>query len=583
MPLTTFPFPTMTNPDIAAVFGQIADLLEFQGSNPFRIRAYRNAARMIRDLPESLAEIVADPDRKLTELDGIGKDLAEKITSLVSTGSLAMLEDLLTEIPETVLAILRIPGLGPKRAAVLYNELGIATLDELRDACNAQKVRDLKGFGAKTEATILAGIDLAAQAGERMLWAEADLHAQAILAHLRQCPAVEELQVAGSYRRGKETVGDLDFLAVAKDSAEVMDRLASYTDLNTVLLRGETKMSIRLADGLQVDLRVVPAESFGAALQYFTGSQAHNIILRGRAKDRGLKINEYGVFRGKKAVGGRTEEEVYAALDLPCIPPELREARREFQWADADELPELVELSDIRGDLHAHSTWTDGMATIEAMALAARERGLKYLAITDHSKRVAMVNGMDARRTRQQWEQIDKINERVDRITVLKGIEVDILEKGGLDLPDDLLAEADWVVASIHYGQNQSREQITDRVVEALENPHVAALAHPTGRLISRRAAYEIDLEAVMRTAAEHGKMLELNAHPMRLDLDDVACAAAKNHGIPIVISTDAHRVDGLGCMRYGVQQARRGGLTKEDVANTRTWNQLKKLIGGKK
>ncbi len=573
----------MTNPDIAAVFGQIADLLEFQGSNPFRIRAYRNAARMIRDLPESLAEIVADPDRKLTELEGIGKDLAEKITSLVSSGSLAMLEELLTEIPETVLAILRIPGLGPKRAAVLYNELGIATLDELREACNAQKVRDLKGFGAKTEATILAGIDLAAQAAERMLWAEADLHVQAILAHLRQCPAVEQLQVAGSYRRGKETVGDLDFLAVAKDSAEVMDRLASYTDLNTVLLRGETKMSIRLADALQVDLRVVPAESFGAALQYFTGSQAHNIILRSRAKDHGLKINEYGVFRGKKAVGGRTEEEVYAALDLPCIPPELREARREFQWADAGELPELVEPSDIRGDLHVHSTWTDGMATIEAMALAARGRGLKYLAITDHSKRVAMVNGMDARRTRQQWEQIDKINERVERITVLKGIEVDILEKGGLDLPDDLLAEADWVVASIHYGQNQSREQITDRVIEALQNPHVAALAHPTGRLISRRAAYEIDMEAVMRTAAEYGKMLELNAHPMRLDLDDVACAAAKNHGIPIVISTDAHRVDGLECMRYGVQQARRGGLTKEDVANTRTWNQMKKMIGKKK
>ncbi len=573
----------MTNPDIAAVFGQIADLLEFQGSNPFRIRAYRNAARMIRDLPESLAEIVADPDRKLTELEGIGKDLAEKITSLVSTGSLPMLEDLLTEIPETVLAILRIPGLGPKRAALLYNELGIATLDELRDACNAQKVRNLKGFGAKTEATILEGIDLAAQADERMLWAEADLHVQAILTHLRQCPAVEQLEVAGSYRRGQETVGDLDFLAVARDSAEVMDQLASYADLNTVLLRGETKMSIRLADALQVDLRVVPAESFGAALQYFTGSQAHNIILRGRAKDRGLKLNEYGVFRGEEAVGGRTEAEVYAALDLPCIAPELREARREFQWADADELPELVELGDIRGDLHAHSTWTDGTATIEAMALAARERGLKYLAITDHSKRVAMVNGMNARRTGEQWAQIDKINERVERITVLKGIEVDILEKGGLDLPDDLLAEADWVVASIHFGQKQSREQITDRVIEALENPHVAVLAHPTGRLISRRAAYEIDMEAVMRTAAEYGKMLELNAHPMRLDLDDVACAAAKNHGIPIVISTDAHRVDGLECMRYGVQQARRGGLTKADVANTRTWNQMKKLIGKKK
>ncbi len=572
--------PNMTNAEIAAVFEQVADLLEFQASNPFRIRAYRNAARTIQDLPESIAEIVADPDRSLTDIAGIGKDLAEKIATLVETGSLPMLEELLDEIPESVLAILRVPGLGPKRAATLYNELEISTLDELREACQAGRVRELKGFGAKTETAILQGLEIASQAGQRMLWYEADQHAREILAHLKQCPAIEQLQPAGSYRRGRETVGDLDFLAVAKDAEQVMDHFGRYGGLADVLLRGETKMSIRLAGGLQVDLRVVQAKSFGAALQYFTGSQAHNIVLRGLAKNRGLKINEYGVFRGEKSIAGRTEEEVYGTLDLPCFPPELREARREFDWAAAGELPRLVELADVRGDLHVHSTWTDGMATIEEIAAAAKARGLKYLAVTDHSKRVAMVGGLDARRLRKQWAEIDKLNRRLRGVTLLKGIEVDILEQGGLDLADDVLAEADWVVASIHYGQNQSREQITQRVIQALENPHVSAIAHPTGRMLMQRKPYEIDLEAVFRAARDHGKMLELNAHPIRLDLDDVGCAAAKNHGVAVVIATDAHRIDGLDMMRLGVQQARRGGLTKQDVANTRPWARLKKMIG---
>ena len=570
----------MTNAEIAAVFEQVADLLEFKDSNPFRVRAYRNAARTVRDLPESMAEIAADPQRSLTEISGIGKDLAAKVATLVETGSLPMLEELLEEIPESVLAILRVPGLGPKRAAALYNELQISTLDELRQACQAGRVRELKGFGAKTEAAILQGLEIASQAGQRMLWYEADQHAQVILAHLRQCPAIEQLQAAGSYRRGKETVGDLDLLVVAGDAGEAMDHFAHYDGLAAVLLRGETKMSARLAAGAQVDLRVVPAESFGAALQYFTGSQAHNIVLRGLAKDRGLKINEYGVFRGQKSIAGRTEEEVYGALDLPCFPPELREARREFEWAAAGELPRLVELGDIQGDLHVHSTWTDGLATIEEVAAAAKARGLKYVAITDHSKRVAMVGGLDAKRLRQQWAEIDQLNKRLRGIRVLKGIEVDILEQGGLDLEDDVLAEADWVVASVHYGQNQSRERITRRVVEALENPHVSAIAHPTGRMLMQRKAYEIDLEAVFRAARQHGKMLELNAHPIRLDLDDVACAAAKHHGVPIVIGTDAHRIEGLEMMRLGVQQARRGGLSREDVGNTRPWARLRRAIG---
>jgi len=569
----------MTNADIAAVFEQIADLLEFQGANPFRVRAYRNGARAIQDLPEPVEEVLGDPDRQLTDVPGIGKDLAEKAAVLVATGSLPMLEELLAEIPESVLAVLRVPGLGPKRAAVLYNELGVATLEQLREACLAQQVRGLKGFGAKTEAAILQGLEIAAQAQARIYWAEADEIARSVLKHLASCDAIEKMEPAGSYRRGKETVGDLDVLAVASDADEAMDCFAEYAGVARVLLRGQTKMSIRLASGLQVDLRVVPAESFGAALQYFTGSKAHNVVLRGMAKSRGLKINEYGVFRGKKQIAGSTEEGVYAALGLPCFPPELREARREFDWAAAGELPELVELADVRGDLHVHSTWTDGMATIEEMAAAAKRRGLKYLAVTDHSKRVAMAGGLDARQLRRQFAEVDRINGRLKGFTVLKGIEVDILERGGLDLEDEVLSEADWVVASVHYGQNQSRAEITRRVVAALENPYVSAIAHPTGRLLNRRAAYEIDLEAVFKAARDNRKMMELNAHPMRLDLDDVACAAAKSYGVPIVIATDAHNINGLDAMRFGVLQARRGGLTKQDVANTRTWAQLKKLL----
>jgi DNA polymerase (family 10) len=569
----------MTNAEIAAVFEQVADLLEFQGANPFRVRAYRNGARAINDLPESIEDVAASADRQLTDIAGIGKDLAEKVMTLLVTGSLPMLEELLAEIPESVLAILRVPGLGPKRAAVLHRELGIRDLDQLREACESQRVRQLKGFGAKTEAAILAGLEIAAQAEERTYWAHADEIAQAILEHLRVCRGVEKMEMAGSYRRGKDTVGDLDVLVVADEPRGVMDCFGAYPGRTQVVMRGDKKMSIRLGSGLQVDLRVVPAASFGAAMQYFTGSKAHNIVLRGKAKDRGLKVNEYGVFRGEKQIAGATEEDVYAALDLPWFPPELREARREFEWAAAGELPRLVALENVRGDLHAHSTWTDGLATIEQMATAAKQRGLKYLAITDHSKRVAMAGGLDASALRRQWAEIDEINKRLKGFRVLKGVEVDILERGGLDLDDDVLAEADWVVASVHYGQNQSRDKITRRVVEALKNPHVSAIAHPTGRLLNRRSAYEIDLDAMLRAARDHGKMMELNAHPMRLDLDDVACAAAKNCGVPIVISTDAHNVNGLDAMRFGVLQARRGGLTARDVANTRTWPQLKKLL----
>jgi DNA polymerase (family X) len=578
----------MTNSQIADVFEHMADLLEFQGENPFRVRAYRNGARAIRNLGESVVSIVDDDPKRLLEIDGVGKAVAEKCEVLVRTGELPQLKKLQEAIPESVLSIMRIPGMGPKKTAAVYQELGIATLDDLKQACEQGRIRALKGFGKKTEETILNGISLAAVAEQRIYWANADEIVAELREHLSGAQGIEQLEFAGSYRRGRETVGDLDVLVVAADVERVMDRFAQFSGAPAVLARGDTKMSIRIASGLQIDLRIVPPESFGAALQYFTGSKEHNVVLRGRAKQRGLKINEYGVYRidGDQEiyVAGATEEEVYAALDLPCFPPELREARHEFAWAEAGELPELVRLEDLQGDLHAHTDETDGHDSLDEMAEAARARGLKYLAITDHSKRVSMAGGLDEQRLLAQWEQIDRWNAQSSgEFLLLKGIECDILEKGGLDLSDAVLAQADWVLASIHYGQRQPREQITARVLEAIQHPSVSAIAHPTGRLINQRPAYEIDMDAVFAAAKKHGKLLELNANPMRLDLDDVYCAAAKSHGIPIVINTDAHSTESLGLMRYGILQARRGGLTKADVANTLTWPQLKKLIGGKR
>ena len=592
----------MTNREVSDAFDKIADLLEFQNANPFRVRAYRNAARRIGDLGESVAGIVADPNRQLTDLDGIGKDLAEKIEELVQTGSLRMLTELEKDIPHGVMTLLRIPGLGSKKAAALNKELGITSLDMLRAACEADQVAALKGFGKKSQDKILAGIDLAAHAEDRMYWAHADVTVQELLAHMRSCPGIRQMEVAGSYRRGRETIGDVDLLVDADDAGVAMDQLLKFREVAAILGRGETKLSIRLARGLQIDLRVVSTESFGAALQYFTGSKDHNVILRGMAKDRGLKINEYGVFRvppkpdksdaadaaedaaakqfdAANYIAGRTEEEVYAALGLPCFPPEIREARDEFKWAAAGELPTLIEEADLVGDLHMHTTASDGKATLREMVAAAQDRGLKYIAITDHSPRVSMAKGLGAERLRAQWAEIDRLNQQLDDFVVFKGIECDILEKGGMDLPGDVLAEADWVIASIHYGQQQSREQITERMLGAIENPHVSIIAHPTGRLINRRDAYAIDLDAVFAAAAQHGKLLELNANPARLDLNDIACSEAKKRGIPIVISSDAHSVGGLDVLRYGVLQARRGGLTKHDVANTLPITKFKRLL----
>ena len=576
----------MNNQSIADIFEEMADMLEFKGANAFRLRAYRNSGRTIRNYSESL-ESIHKAGRALTDIDGIGKDLAKKIITLIETKKLAQHEELKAEIPESVLAILRIPGLGPKKAAVLHNDLGIQSLDELKEACEKEQVRELKGFAAKTEKLILEGIDYAESAASqtRILWAQADDVAQQLLAHMNDCQGIHQMEMAGSYRRRKETIGDLDLLVTCDDGSAVMDHFGAFSEVADVIVQGGTKMSVRLHSGLQIDLRVVPDDSFGAALQYFTGSKEHNVVVRGRAKQMGMKVNEWGVFSsdgendGDK-LAGATEEEVYEVLGLPEFPPEIREARHEFTWAQEGGLPELIELSDLKGDLHMHTTATDGKGTIMEMVEAAKARGLKYIAITDHSKRVSMANGLKPEEALEQWAEIDDLNEELGRgFTLLKGIECDILEKGGMDLPDEVLAQADWVIGSVHYGQQQARDQITGRIVEALQNPHVDIIAHPTGRLINKRPGYEVDMEAVMDAAAENGKMLELNAAPKRLDLHDVHCAMAKDRGIPIVISTDAHSTLGMDMMRYGVLQARRAGLTKADVANTRTWTQLKKLM----
>ncbi|MGI9474935.1 MAG: DNA polymerase/3'-5' exonuclease PolX [Rubripirellula sp.] len=573
----------MDNAAIAATFEEMADLLEFRGENPFRIRAYRNGAKAIRDLDESVAAILADPSRKLASVPGIGKTLVEKTQTLVASGCLPQLEKLRKEVPEVVIQMARIPGLGAKKAAKLQSDLEIQSLADLRSACQQGLIAGLKGFGAKTEQSILEGLEIAETAAERIYWSQADQLAHAIDQHMSKCDAIRKMEWAGSFRRGRETVGDLDLLVVANDRQVAMDHLESYPDRSTIIARGDTKLSIRVGKAFQVDMRIVEADEFGAALQYFTGSQAHNIHTRRLAKEQGLKINEYGVFSldDEKRIAGATEDEVYAAIGLPWIAPELREDRREFEWANDSSLPDLIEVTDIQGDLHMHTSATDGTATIREMADAAIARNLSYIAITDHSKRVSMAMGLDADRLREQWAMIEEVrHEYQGRLTILKGIECDILEAGGMDLPDDCLAEADWVLASVHYGQKQPRDQITERILGAIENPYVSCIAHPTGRLLNRRPPYDLDMDAVLAAAKEHKMLLELNANPARLDLNDVHLAAARRLQIPIVINTDAHSIDGLDVMQFGIKQARRGGLTREDVANTRSWPELQSLLG---
>ncbi len=569
----------MKNAEVARFFADLADLLEIQGANPFRIRAYRNAARTIENLTESVADLARDPERKLQDLDGIGKDLAAKIHTIVETNGLPQLDELREQIPPGVVDMLRLPSIGPKKVAVLHEQLNVNSLEDLKQAAEDGRIAELKGFGKKTEQSILETIDQVATTEQRFSLAVAKTEADEIVADLLKLKSVQHASVAGSCRRLKETVGDLDILVTSSDSSEAMDRLASHERVDKVLARGETKQRVRLFSGIEMDLRVVPEESYGAAMQYFSGSKEHNIVIRRRAQERGLKLNEYGIYRDDESVAGRTEEEVYRAVDLPWIPPELRENRGEIEQAEAGRLPKLVELKDIRGDLHMHTKATDGTASIVEMAEGAKARGLKYIAITDHSKRVSMAGGLDAERLRKHWKAIDKARGKVSGIEILCGIECDILEDATMDLDDDVLSEADWVLAVLHYGLKQPRKQINKRLLNAIRCPHVSAIGHPSGRLIPNRPSADVGFEEIFQAAADHGVMMEINAHPSRLDLDDIHARAACDHGIPIVINTDAHSVNGLGVMEYGIFQARRAGLEKKDVANTRTWAQFRKLL----
>jgi len=569
------------NNDVAEIFDELADLLEIKGENQFRVRAYRNAARSVAGLSRSVADLAAE-EKGLDGIPGIGKDLADKIRTIVATKKLPLLEDMKKELPEGLSALMRIRGLGPKKIATLHKELKIASLDDLKRAASEGKIRELAGFSEKTEQAILEGIGrtkVTERGPERFKRAVAEQIVTPLFEELKKAKGVEEIAIAGSYRRRAETVGDVDILVAAAKSADIMARFTGYDDVAKVLAEGETKASVVLRGGLQVDLRVVPLASFGAALHYFTGSKAHNIAVRLMGVKRKLKVNEYGVFRGKKMIAGRTEEEIYKLFGMPYIEPELREDRGELQAALKGKLPRLVRLEDLRGDLHAHTKTTDGRFTAAEMAEAAKKLGYEYLAISDHSKRVTMAHGLDAKGLARSIKEIDKLNAGLKGITLLKSIECDILADGSLDLPDGILGELDLVVASVHYNTNQTKEKMTERILRALDNRRVNIFGHPSGRLINERPPYEIDLEKVMRAAVERGCFLELNAHPDRLDLDDVHCQTAKAMGLKIALSTDAHSTDDLALMRFGIGQARRGWLGPADVINTRPLADLRKLL----
>jgi DNA polymerase (family X) len=571
------PAKPVENIDIARIFEEVADLLEIQGENTFRVRAYRAAARTIQTLTVSAAS-VAEQNR-LDELPGIGADLAGKIRTILETGTLPLLEELTHKIPEGLVQMLRIPGLGPKRAKGIYDELGVTTIDALETAARCGRLRTLPGIKATTEQKILQGI--AALRGHAARWRldEADAYVQPFLAHLNASPTVSHLEVAGSYRRRKDTVGDVDILAVSSKPRTVVKRFTTYNRVKDVQAEGPTRSSVTLDCGLQVDLRVVPAASFGSALHYFTGSKSHNIAVRALGLKHGLKINEYGVFRRTRRIAGRTEEEVYKAVALPWIPPELREARGEIEAARAGQLPHLIALSDIRGDLQVHTSATDGVNSLEEMVEAARRCRYEYIAITDHTKAVRVAGGLTRGDFHRQFKAIDRLQKQHPEITVLKGAEVDILDDGSLDLGDDTLAELDVVIVAVHSKFNLSRASMTKRIVQALRHRYVHILAHPTGRLLGRREAYHVDFDQIVKVAADHGVALEINAQPERLDLDDVQARAAHEAGAHLVINTDAHRVEELGYMRYGVDQARRAWCEPRHVLNTLTLDKLRSVL----
>ncbi|KUJ79158.1 DNA polymerase III [Microbulbifer flavimaris] len=566
------------NSEIADRFDRLADLLEIEGANPFRVRAYRNAARTVRGYPRSMADLLAD-DVDLTELPDIGDDLAKKIEGLVSNGELPLLDEVEERTPPALSELMKIQGLGAKRVRALHEAINIETLEDLRAAVESGQVRAVEGFGEKSEDKIRRRLKKFSGKDERIKLSEAEQIAAPLVKYLEKANGLKEIVVAGSFRRRKETVGDLDILITAKTKNNVMEHFTSYEDIEEVASRGETRSTVYLRCGMQVDLRVVPQVSFGSAQHYFTGSKDHNIAVRKLGIKKGYKINEYGVFEGDKRIAGETEKSVYASVDLPLIPPELRENRGELEAARENQLPDLVRLEDLRGNLHTHTDATDGRNSLKSMAAAAAEFGLEYLAITDHSKHLKVAHGLDEKRLKQQLQAIDKLNDELSGIRLLKSIEVDILQDGKLDLADSVLEQLDLVLCAVHHKFDLSKQKQTERILRAMDSPHCHILAHPSGRLINRREAYDIDLEKILEAAAARSCAVELNAQPDRLDLTDEGCRMARELGVKVSIAADAHSARGFDTLRFGVDQARRGWLEADDVLNTRPLKALLEIL----
>jgi len=571
------------NRELARIFGEIADMLEILGKDPYRINAYRKAARVLRDLAEDVAEL--DKRGRLQAISGIGKSTAEKIREYLATGKVARHAELSEQVPATLLRLLQVPGMGPKKVAAAWKNLGVETLNDLKRAAQSGRLAQLPGMGAKTAQQILQGLSFLESASERVPLGVSRPIALALAEEVRAFKGVKDVQIAGSLRRGKETVGDVDLLCVAEKGREIVSKFVTLPQVKRALASGSTKGSVIVrtptdAD-LQVDLRVVPSKSFGAALQYFTGSKEHNVRLREIAGKKGWKLNEYGLFKDGRPIAGATEEQIYAKLGLPWIPPELREDAGEIEAAD--HLPRLVELKDIVGDLHVHTTASDGHNTIEEMAEAAKGLGYKYLGIADHSKGQVIANGLSIDRMWKHIEQIRAANKKIKGITLLVSCEVDILADGKLDYPDDLLAACDLVTASIHSAFGQARKAVTRRVLAAMENPYVTIIGHPTGRLIGRREPIDLDMEAVVRAAAETNTALEVNAHWHRLDLKDTHIRMAVEAGAMIAINTDAHSAADLSLMEYGIQTARRGWAEPANVLNARPLARVRQWIARKR
>jgi len=562
----------MKNKELADLFNKMADILEFKNENPFKISAYRKASRIIGDLTQDIEEIAESG--KLKDVPGIGEGMAEKIVEYLKTGRVSKYEEVRKGVSNELIAIMEIPGMGPKTLSMIHKERGIGNLSELEKALEDGSLIGLPGIGEKKVENIKRGIQLLKQSKGRMNLGIAFPIAGRIVQALREKTGSQKIEWAGSLRRMRENIGDIDILATGPDKEKIIHTFVHLPEVKQVLASGETKASIIVEGGIQIDLRVVEEDSYGAALQYFTGSKAHNIHLRGIAKAKGIKVNEYGVFKGEKKIGGKDEKDVYRTLGIEWIEPELREDRGEIEAAKEGYLPKLVGEQEIKGDLHVHSKWSDGTSTIEEIARAAQKRGYQYVAICDHSKSLKITHGLDESRLMKQMEEIDRLNEKfqgekLKGFQVLKGTEVDILADGKLDLSEKVLEKLDLVVAAVHSGFKQDKEKMTRRIVRALENPLVHILAHPSGRLLGARDPYEVDLDEVMEVVKQYGKALEINAYFERLDLDDIHCRKAKEMGIRVGIGTDAHHLDQMWMVSLGVAVARRGWLESKDVLNT--------------